>query len=108
MGITHLHLYGDFLIKIKQVKYKTNGVSLQHTVSLITQTFLNKNIVLLLLLLLLFILFFNSETMAHIPSLLLNLLIPIPKNILGILNLGLYYFVKFLLLKVLLRNYKHI
>jgi len=29
-GISHPHFYGDFLKKIKKVKYKTNGVSLQH------------------------------------------------------------------------------
>jgi len=36
------YFYGDFLKKIKKVKYKTNGVSLQHTVLLITQDFLNR------------------------------------------------------------------
>jgi len=41
-GISHLHFYGDFLKKIKKVKYKTNGVSLQYTVSLIAQDFLNR------------------------------------------------------------------
>jgi len=68
-GISHPHFYGDFLKKIKKVKYKTNGVSLQHTVSLITQDFLNrkynkhilKNTCSLVL---------NSETMANIPILL--------------------------------------
>jgi len=55
--------------KKKKVKYKTKGVSLQHTVSLITQSFLNrkynqhilKNTCSLVL---------SSETMAKIPILL--------------------------------------
>jgi len=67
-GISHSNFYGDFLKKIKKVKYKTNGVSLQHTVSLIAQDFLNrkydthilKNTCSLVL---------NSETMASIPIL---------------------------------------
>ena len=41
-GISHPYFYGDFLKKIKKVKNKANGVSLQHTVSLITQDFLNR------------------------------------------------------------------
>jgi len=41
-GISHQHFHGDFLKKIKKVKYKANGVSLQHTVSIITQDFLNR------------------------------------------------------------------
>ena len=41
-GISHSHFYGDFLKKIKKINFKTNGVSLQHTVSLITQYFLNR------------------------------------------------------------------
>jgi len=45
LGISHPHFYGDFLKKIFKVKYKTNGVSLPHTVSLITQDFLNKKLV---------------------------------------------------------------
>jgi len=53
---------------IKKVKYKANGVSLQHTVSLIAQDYLNrkydkhilKNTCSLVL---------NSETMANIPIL---------------------------------------
>jgi len=68
-GISNPHFYGDFLKKIKKVTYKTNGVSLQHTVSLITQDFLNKkynkhilkNTCSLVL---------SSETMANIPILL--------------------------------------
>jgi len=68
-GISHPHFYGDFLKKIKKVKYKTNGVSLQHIVSLIAQDFLNrkynkhilKNTCSLVL---------SSETMANIPILL--------------------------------------
>jgi len=55
--------------KIKKLKYKTNVVSLQHTVSVIAQDFLNrkydkhilKNTCSLVL---------NSETMANIPILL--------------------------------------
>jgi len=35
-GISHPHFYRDFLKKINKVKYKTNGVSLQHIASLIT------------------------------------------------------------------------
>jgi len=35
-------LIKGLLLKIKKLKYKTNGVSLQHTVSLITQEFLNR------------------------------------------------------------------
>jgi len=64
-GISHPHFYGDFLKKIKKVKYKTNGVSLQHIVTLIAQDFLNrkydkhilKNTCSLVL---------NTETMANI------------------------------------------
>jgi len=47
-GISHPHFYGDFLKKIKKVKYKSNGGALQNAVSLIAQDFLykkfNKNI----------------------------------------------------------------
>jgi len=68
-GISHPHFYRDFFKKIKKVKYKTNGVSLQHTVSLISQDFLYrkyskdvlKNTCSLVL---------NSETMANIPIIL--------------------------------------
>jgi len=68
-GISHPHFCGEFLKKIKKVKNKTNGVSLQQTVSLITQDFLNrkynkhilKNTCSLVLI---------SETMANIPILL--------------------------------------
>jgi len=41
-GISHPHFYRDFLKKIKKVKYKSNGITLQNAVSLIAQDFLNK------------------------------------------------------------------
>ena len=37
--ISHPHFNRDFLKKIKKVKYKTYGVSLQHTVSLLLKMF---------------------------------------------------------------------
>ena len=36
---SHPHIYGDFLKKMKKVKYQTNGVSLQHTASLFLNSF---------------------------------------------------------------------
>jgi len=41
-GISHPHFCGDFLKKIKKVKYKSNGITLQNAVLLIAQDFLNK------------------------------------------------------------------